>query len=140
MCRRGQRGLSGHTVLAYRDALKLYLAFVCQQQRQTTAALTVEDLTADTVRHFMDHLERDRKNSVPTRNARLAALHAFFSYLASIDPLHLAQAQTILAVRAACGFQEARAQRHWIHPHRGHDAVCEHDSGIGVTANLGTIF
>lgn len=93
-----QRGLSGHTVLAYRDAVKLYLAFVCQQQRKTTAVLTLEDLTADTVRHFMDHLERDRKNSVPTRNARLAAIHAFFNYLASIDPRHLAQAQTILAV------------------------------------------
>ena len=93
-----QRGLSGHTVLAYRDALKLYLAFICRQQRTTTSALTLEDLTADTVRHFMDHLERDRENSVPTRNARLAAIHAFFNYLASIDPRHLAQAQTILAV------------------------------------------
>jgi site-specific recombinase XerD len=39
-----------------------------------------------------------RKNSVPTRNARLAAIHAFFNYLASIDPRHLAQAQSVLAV------------------------------------------
>jgi site-specific recombinase XerD len=93
-----QRGLSGHTVLAYRDALKLFLEFLCRQNRKTTAALTLEDLTADTVRGFLDHLERVRKNSVPTRNARLAAIHAFFNYLASIDPRHLAQAQSILAV------------------------------------------
>jgi site-specific recombinase XerD len=93
-----QRGLSGHTVLAYRDALKLYLDFVCHQQRKTSVSLTLEDLTADTVRGFLDHLERVRKNSVPTRNARLAAIHALFNYLASIDPRHLAQAQSILAV------------------------------------------
>ena len=93
-----QRGLSGHTVLAYRDALKLYLDFVCRLHRKTSVALTLEDLTADTVRGFLDHLERVRKNSVPTRNARLAAIHAFFNYLASIDPRHLAQAQSILAV------------------------------------------
>jgi site-specific recombinase XerD len=93
-----QRGLSGHTVLAYRDALKLYLAFLCQQHRKTSAGLTLEDLSADSVRSFLDHLERVRKNSVPTRNARLAAIHAFFNYLASIDPRHLAQAQSILAV------------------------------------------
>jgi site-specific recombinase XerD len=93
-----QRGLSGHTVLAYRDALKLYLEFICHQQRKTSVGLTLEDLTADTVRGFLDHLERVRKNSVPTRNARLAAIHAFFNYLASIDPRHLAQAQNILAV------------------------------------------
>jgi site-specific recombinase XerD len=93
-----QRGLSGHTVLAYRDALKLFLEFICQRHRKTTVALTLEDLTADTVRGFLDHLERVRKNSVSTRNARLAAIHAFFNYLASIDPRHLAQAQSILAV------------------------------------------
>jgi site-specific recombinase XerD len=93
-----QRGLSGHTVLAYRDALKLFLEFVCRRQRKTTTALTLEDLTADSVRAFLDHLERGRNNSVPTRNARLAAIHAFFNYLASIDPRHLAQAQRILAV------------------------------------------
>ena len=40
-----QRGLSGHTVLAYRDALKLYLAFICRQQRTTTSALTLATVT-----------------------------------------------------------------------------------------------
>jgi integrase/recombinase XerC len=93
-----QRGLSGHTVLAYRDTLKLFLEFVCRHQRKTCAALTLEDLTADTVRDFLGHLERVRKNGVLTRNARLAAIHAFFNYLASVDPRHLAQAQTILTV------------------------------------------
>jgi site-specific recombinase XerD len=93
-----QRGLSGHTVLAYRDTMKLFLEFVCLRLRKTCPTLTLEDLTTDTVRGFLDHLERVRKNGVPTRNARLAAIHAFFNYLASIDPRHLAQAQAILAV------------------------------------------
>jgi len=93
-----QRGLSGHTVLAYRDAMKLFLEFVGRRHRKACTALTLEDLTADTVRAFMEHLERVRKNSVPTRNARLAAIHAFCNYLASIDPRYMAQAQTILAV------------------------------------------
>jgi site-specific recombinase XerD len=93
-----QRGLSGHTVLAYRDTLKLFLEFVCRQGRKTCTDLTLEDLTATTVRAFLDHLERVRKNSVPTRNARLAAIHAFCNYLASIDPRHIALAQTIFAV------------------------------------------
>lgn len=93
-----ERGLSGHTVLAYRDSLKLFLEFVCRKHRKTCVALTLEDLTADTVREFMNHLERSRKNSVPTRNSRLAAIRSFFNYLASVEPRHIAQAQTILAV------------------------------------------
>lgn len=93
-----QRGLSGHTVLAYRDTLKLFLEYVCRARRKTTAELTLEDLTADVVRGFLEHLERVRKNSVPTRNARLAAIHSFFNYLAAIDPRHLKQAQMVLCV------------------------------------------
>lgn len=93
-----QRGLSGHTVLAYRDTIKLLLEFAGRHHRKQCTALTLENLTADTVRGFIIHLERVRKNNIATRNARLAAIHALFKYLATIDPRHLAQTQSILAV------------------------------------------
>src|SRR5271165_7692383 len=93
-----QRGLSGHTVLAYRDAMKLLLEFTSRRHRKTCTNLTLEDLTADTIRRFLDHLEQVRHNSVPTRNMRLAAIHSFFQYLAASDPRHLVHCQAILAV------------------------------------------
>jgi len=93
-----ERGLSGHTVLAYRDAMKLLLQFARRHHRKTLASLTLEDLAADTVRCFLNHLEQNRKNAVPTRNVRLAAIHSFFRYLATIDPRHLAHCQAILNV------------------------------------------
>ena len=93
-----QRGFSGHTVLAYRDTMKLLLEFVCQHEKKTSTDLTLEDLTPETVRSFMTHLERVRKNSVPTRNLRLAAIHSFFQYLSGIDPRHIALSQMILAI------------------------------------------
>jgi len=104
-----QRGLSGHTVLSYRDTMKLLLEFVCRQQRKSCVAISVEDISPGMVRGFMEHLERVRQNSIPTRNIRLAAIHSFFNYLASIDPRHMAQAQAILAVpfkRTACRVAE----------------------------------
>src|ERR1019366_113308 len=78
-----QRGLSGHTVLAYRDALKLFLEFVCRQRQKVRTGLTLEDLRPDTVRAFLDHLERVRKTSAPPRNPGRPALPAFSHYLAS---------------------------------------------------------
>jgi site-specific recombinase XerD len=93
-----QRGLSGHTVLAYRDALKLFLEFAARDRHKACTALTVEDLTADTLRRFLADLETTRHNAVPTRNLRLAAIHAFFQYLATTDPRHLHHCQSILGV------------------------------------------
>lgn len=92
------RGLSEHTVLAYRDAWKLLLSFACKHHRKTCTALALHDLNAETVRRFLEHLERERKNGAHTRNNRLAAIHAFFQYLATIDPRHLQQCESILSV------------------------------------------
>lgn len=93
-----QRGLSGNTVLSYRDTFKLFLEFTAKHRRRACTELALEDLTADTVRRFLEHLEKGRHNTVPTRNLRLAAIHAFFHYLAATDPRHLTQAQSVLAV------------------------------------------
>lgn len=93
-----QRGLSAHTVLAYRDTWKLLLQFASRRHHKTCARLTLADLKADTVRRFLDYLERERHNAVSTRNNRLAAVHAFFQYVAQTDPRDLAQCQSVLAV------------------------------------------
>lgn len=93
-----QRGLSTHTVLAYRDTLKLFLQFASQLHRKSCTALTVEDLTADTVRKFLEHLEHSRKNTVRTRNHRLASIHSFFRYFSTLDPRLLFHSQAILNV------------------------------------------
>jgi len=94
-----QRGFSSHTVLAYRDTWKLLLQFASRRHRKSCARLTLEDLKADTVRRFLDYLERERHNAVPTRNNRLAAIHSFFQFVAQMDPRCLSQCQAILAVR-----------------------------------------
>jgi site-specific recombinase XerD len=93
-----QRGLSGNTVLAYRDAMKFFLAFVCRLHRKTCTKLALDDLSDDAVRRFLRHLEEDRHNGVKTRNDRLCAIHSFFRYLSTIDPPSLQQCQSILAV------------------------------------------
>jgi site-specific recombinase XerD len=92
------RGLSGNTVLAYRDAMKLFLAFAGRFHRKRATQLTLEDLGDDVVRHFLNHLENDRRNRVSTRNDRLAAIHSFFRYLSTVDPASLPLCQTVLAV------------------------------------------
>ncbi|GAA1585432.1 site-specific integrase [Kribbella sancticallisti] len=49
---------------------------------------------------MLDHLERDRHNSVATRNNRLAAIHSLFGYLALQHPEHGGSIQRVLAIPA----------------------------------------
>jgi len=93
-----QRGLSGHTVLSYRDTFKLLLKFASDDCRKRVTELVLADLTAELVHRFLRHLEADRHNGVVTRNLRLAAIHSFFRYLAVVDPRHLTHTHTIVTV------------------------------------------
>ncbi len=94
----GVRGLSPHTVLSYRDSVALFLRFLAMHRGRPVVQLDLDDLDADVVIAFLDHLEADRGSCAGTRNVRLAALHAFARYLAAHDPEHLATSQRLLAV------------------------------------------
>ena len=93
-----QRHASDHTIAAYRDTLKLLLAFAGQQTSTPPSALRVADLDAPLVGAFLDHLESERGNSAGTRNARLAAVHSLFRYAALRHPEDAAVIQRVLAI------------------------------------------
>lgn len=93
-----QRRVSPHTVAAYRDTFKLLVRFAKQRLAKEPSALLIDDLDAPFVAAFLDDLEAQRKNSIRTRNARLAAIHSFFRYAAYHLPDHLAQIQRVLAI------------------------------------------
>jgi site-specific recombinase XerD len=93
-----ERDVSPHTAAAYRDALKLLLRFAAATHHRAVAALTFADLTPEVILAFLDHLETVRHNSVRTRNARLAALHAFFQFVLDREPALATHCQRVLVL------------------------------------------
>jgi integrase/recombinase XerD len=93
-----QRHASPETVAAYRDALRLLVCFASHQVHKLPSQLGIDDLDASLIASFLDHLERERGNSVRTRNARLAAVHSLFRYAAFRHPEHAELIQRVLAI------------------------------------------
>lgn len=93
-----QRNASPNTIAAYRDTFRLLLVFAQERLRKPPTALLLAELDAALVVAFLQHLEKQRRNSVRTRNARLAAIHSFFRFVALQEPAHSAAAQRILAI------------------------------------------
>jgi len=93
-----QRQASPHTVAAYRDTLRLLLAFASQTTGRQPSQLDIDDLDAPLIGAFLDHLEHERNNGIRTRNARLAAIRSLFKYAALKHPEHAATIQRVLAI------------------------------------------
>lgn len=93
-----QKGLAANTLVAYRDAIKLLLGYASDTLNKNVEQLGVEDINESLVLDFLDHVENTRGCSPRTRNARLAAIRALFSFMAREEPTLLLHSQTIRTI------------------------------------------
>lgn len=92
-------GSSPHTIISYRDALKLFIRFAAKRLKKSPDRLALEDLADRLIISFLDQLEKHRGNSPRTRNTRLAALRSFFHFVGLEYPELLEQCRKICLIR-----------------------------------------
>ena len=93
-----EREASPHTVCAYKTTFSLLLRFARDRLGKAPSDILLEELNAPLIASFLHHLEVERKNSVRSRNARLAAIHSFFRYIAVLVPDHADQVKRVLDI------------------------------------------
>jgi site-specific recombinase XerD len=93
-----QSNASHQTVISYRDSFRILLDYAGRVLRKPPTALNLSDLDAPLISSFLDHLEKDRGNSIRTRNARFAAIRSFLHYAALRDPASLLSIERVLAI------------------------------------------
>jgi len=93
-----QKGLRPASIKSYRDTLRLFLQFVSADMQRKITRLSLQDLTFERVKEFLQYLEGDRRNHIRTRNHRLVVLHTFFGYLATRIPEMLSVSGQVAAI------------------------------------------
>jgi site-specific recombinase XerD len=93
-----QQHVSDHTVKSYRDTFRLFLRFAEKRTGKSVIDLDLVDLDADLTLAFLNHLEVQRRNSVRSRNARLAAIRSFVHYAALQRPAAISEIRRISAI------------------------------------------
>ncbi|WP_282133010.1 tyrosine-type recombinase/integrase [Cellulophaga baltica] len=94
-----ERGVSSNTLSSYSDTFKLLIIFMDKKKKIPLKKLIINDFTKDNILEFLDYIEIERKCSVSTRNARLAAIKSYFKYIQYIDILNILETQKILSIR-----------------------------------------
>lgn len=93
-----QRHASPRTIAAYRDCFRLLLCFAERQIHKRPVDLSIEDLDSTLILAFLDHLEKQRGNSIRSRNARFAAIRSFMHYATHKEPATLAVSGSVLSI------------------------------------------
>ena len=92
------RGASQHTCDSYVYSFQLLFEFAATKLRTKPSSLSLEQLNAELVSAFLEHLEDTRRNAPETRNVRLAAIKSFFHFLEHRQPAALEQIRRVLAI------------------------------------------
>lgn len=93
-----QRKASPHTVSAYAQTFRLFMAYAARRLKMPPSMLSLAQLDANLVAEFLNDLESNRANGARSRNARLASLRAFYQYAALEAPQHASVIQRVLAI------------------------------------------
>jgi len=93
-----QKNASPRTIAAYRDTFRLLFGYAERERGTPPAKLTLNDFDSTLTLDFLTYLETERRNTVRSRNARLAAVRAFAHYVALHCPPALQLMQQILAI------------------------------------------
>jgi integrase/recombinase XerD len=93
-----QRNASTQTIAAYRDTFRLLLQFAQRHLRKPPERLALVDLDAPLILAFLNHLEIERRNTIRSRNARLAAIRSFLHFAALQEPTALPVIQRVIAI------------------------------------------
>ncbi len=94
----GQRNVSPNTIRSYRHTFKLFLTYCKHIRNLTIEQLALKHIDEPLIIGFLSWLEQDRKNSIATRNQRLACIHGFCRYMQIEDPVGLLSYQKILSI------------------------------------------
>jgi len=93
-----ERRASLHTCEAYAHSFRLLVGFAASRLDVRPCRLEIEQLDVPLILAFLEDIEANRGNSARTRNARLAAINAFFRFLEYRLPACLDQASRIHAI------------------------------------------
>ena len=92
------KGVSSHTLKAYRDTFKLFLPFAANYHGIKLASLTLDHLTPELILSFLEYLELERKNTAKTRNHRLAVIKSLAKMIRFLYPEKSTTVEKIICI------------------------------------------
>lgn len=93
-----QRNISHNTIKSYRDTFKILLKYLQTEKNITLSKISFTDFNKEVIIEFLNHLEINNKNSISTRNQRLACIHAFCKFVQGEEPIYINNLQRIIDI------------------------------------------
>ena len=93
-----ERNVSSKTIRSYKTTFQMLITYFVEKKNMKLTDITFENVTKEMILDFLNYLE-EKKNSIRTRNQRLAAIHSFYQYCSVDEIEHMENIQKILSIK-----------------------------------------
>ena len=94
-----ERNMSPKTIRSYKTTFQMLITYFVEEKNMKLTDITFENVTKEMILDFLNYLEEEKKNSIRTRNQRLAAIHSFYQYCSVDEIEHIENIQKILSIK-----------------------------------------
>jgi len=94
-----ERNVSSKTIRSYKTTFQILITYLVEEKNMKLIDITFENVTKEMILDFLNYLEGEKKNSIRTRNQRLAAIHSFYQYCSVDEIEHMENIQKILSIK-----------------------------------------
>ncbi|MEA5128307.1 MAG: site-specific integrase [Proteiniphilum sp.] len=94
----GEKGVSDNTIQAYKQTFCLLLQFFSVKMKIKAEKIMLKDINVETVKLFLEWLQKERQSSNQTRNARLAAIRSFLQFIQYRHIELIGEAQKVFSI------------------------------------------
>ena len=95
-----ERNMSLHTIRSYKKTFQILIEYLVNVKGFEIKNITFENVTREIILEFLNYLENNKKNSIRTRNQRLASIKSFYQYCAVDEIDNIDNIRKILSIKA----------------------------------------
>lgn len=95
-----ERSLSFNTVRSYKKTFQILIDYLVNVKGISLNKITFANITREIIVDFLDYLEEEKKNSIRTRNQRLACIKSFYQFCLIDEIENVENIKKVLSIKS----------------------------------------
>ena len=95
-----ERNMSKNTIRSYKKTFEMLIDYLVNKKNFKIIQINFETITRDLIIEFLNYLEAEKKNTIRTRNQRLACIKSFYQYCLLEEIENIKNIKEILSIKS----------------------------------------
>ena len=95
-----ERNMSNNTIRSYKNTFSQFIEYLVDKENYKITDITFSNVTRESVLNYLNYIEEEKKNTIRTRNQRLACIKSFYQFCLVEDIENMENIQKVLTIKS----------------------------------------